>query len=129
MHILESFATSCGLKIDKPYIYEKYYPLNLDKYIIIETNDSKYQAKNYDYWQEVVNLIHKELKNNNINILQLSNQNDNKIQNAYTCSGFSYGQKSHLIRNSLLYVGSNNLGISLASYHNKKIIEIGRAHV
>jgi hypothetical protein len=122
MHILESFATSCGLKIDKPYIYEKYYPLNIDKYIILETHDNKYQAKNYDYWQEAVDLIIQELKNNNINILQLCGPNDSKITNAYTCSGFTDAQKAYLIRNSLLYVGSNNLGLSLASHYEKKII-------
>ena len=59
MHILESFATSCGLKIDKPYIYEKYYPLNIEKYIILETHDNKYQAKNYDYWQDVPSFDYK----------------------------------------------------------------------
>lgn len=122
MHILESFSTSCGLKIDKPYIYEKYYPLNIEKYIILETHDNKYQAKNYDYWQEVVDIITQELKKNDINVLQLCGQNDLKITNAYTCSGFTTGQKAFLIRNSLLYVGSNSFGLSLASYYNKKII-------
>lgn len=124
MHVLESFATSCGLKINRPYIYEKYYPLNIEKYIVLETNDSKYQAKNYDYWQEVVNLIQPELKKNNIHILQLCGQNDTRITNAYTIVGHSNNQKAFLIKNSLLYVGTNNLGISFASFYSKKIVAL-----
>ena len=28
MHLVESYATNCGVKIDKPYIYEKFFPLD-----------------------------------------------------------------------------------------------------
>jgi len=122
MHVLEAFATSSGLKISKPYIYEKYYPLNFDKYIIIETNDSKYQSKNYDYWQEVISLILPALKENNINILQLCGQNDQKLINSYTAIGYNANQKAYLIKNCISYIGSNSLGLQLASSYNKRII-------
>jgi len=122
MHVLEAFATSSGLKISKPYIYEKYYPLNFDKYIIIETNDSKYQSKNYDYWQEVVGLILPALKENNVNILQLCEQNDQKLTNSYTATGYNANQKAYLIKNCIAYIGSNSLGLQLASSYNKKIV-------
>ena len=124
MHTLESFATSCGVKINKPYIYEKYYPLNFDKYIILDTNDGKAPAKNYDYWQEVVGLILPELNKANIKILQICSQNDPKLLNAYTVIGETYNQKAYLIKNAQLYAGSNNFGIQLASYLNKKIIAL-----
>ena len=122
MHVLEAFATSSGLKISKPYIYEKYYPLNFDKYIIIETNDAKYQSKNYDYWQEVINLILPKLKENNINILQICGQNDPKLLNTYTITGYTVNQKAYLIKNSVVYIGSNLLGLQLASNYSKKIV-------
>jgi hypothetical protein len=124
MHLVESLATSCGLKITKPYIYEKYYPLNFDKYIIIETNDSKNPAKNYDYWQEVVNILLPILNNHDIKILQLCGQNDQKIINSYTVSGETFGQKAFLIKNSLVYIGSNSFSIQVASYFSKKIVGI-----
>lgn len=124
MHLVESLATSCGLKIDKPYIYEKYYPLNFDKYIIIETHDSKNPAKNYDYWQEVVNILLPILNKYNIKILQMCGQNDQKIINSYTISGESFGQKAFLIKNSLVYIGSNSFSIQVASYFDAKIVGI-----
>jgi hypothetical protein len=122
MHVLEAFATSSGLKISKPYIYDKYYPLNFEKYIIIETNDPKYQSKNYDYWQEVINLISPKLRENNITILQLCGQNDPRLINTYTIVGCSINQKAYLIKNSIVYIGSNSLGLQLASNYNKKIV-------
>lgn len=122
MHVLEAFATSSGLKISKPYIYEKYYPLNFDKYIIIETNDSKYQSKNYDYWQEVISLILSSLKESNVNILQFCGQNDQKLINSYTVTGYNANQKAYLIKNCIAYIGSNSLGLQLASSYNKKIV-------
>lgn len=122
MHVLEAFATSSGLKISKPYIYDKYYPLNFEKYIIIETNDAKYQSRNYDYWQEVINLILPKLRENNINILQFCGQNDPRLINTYTIVGSTINQKAYLIKNSIVYIGSNSLGLQLASNYNKKIV-------
>jgi len=122
MHVLEAFATSSGLKISKPYIYDKYYPLNFEKYIIIETNDAKYQSRNYDYWQEVINLILPKLRENNINILQFCGQNDPRLINTYTIVGCTINQKAYLIKNSIVYIGSNSLGLQLASNYNKKIV-------
>ena len=103
MHVLEAFATSSGLKISKPYIYDKYYPLNFEKYIIIETNDAKYQSRNYDYWQEVINLILPKLRENNINILQFCGQNDPRLINTYTIVGSTINQKAYLIKNSIVF--------------------------
>jgi len=122
MHLLESLATSCGLKINKPFIYDKYYPLNFDKYIFLETNDPKNPASNYDYWQEVVDGLLPILNEKNIKILQFCDENDLKLTNCYTIINKSRAQKSFLIKNSLLYIGSNIFSIQVASYFNKKII-------
>jgi len=122
MHTLESFALSCGLKISKPYIYQKYYPTDIDNYIIIDSHDNKCQAKNYDYWQEVVNLISEQLLEKNIKVLQFCNQNDYKIINAYSIIGLNFNQKAYIINNSLLYIGYPGLNLQMASHLNKKIV-------
>jgi hypothetical protein len=124
MHQLEAFASSCGLKISNPFIYEKYYPVNFSNFIVIDTNDTKYQAKNYDYWQEVVNLIIENLNKKDIKIIQLCEKNDTKLINAYSIIGCTFNQKAYLIKNSLLFIGSSNLGIQLASYYKKNIIAL-----
>ena len=69
MHLIESYATNCGLKIDEPFIYEKFFPLAFDKYITFSPSNNP--AQDYDYWIEVINIIHPKLKKEGINILQL----------------------------------------------------------
>ncbi len=38
MHILESYALQNDLKIDLPEVYEKNYPLAVDKFINLDTS-------------------------------------------------------------------------------------------
>ena len=58
MHVLESYALQNNLKIDKAAVYEKYFPLAIDKFITIDTSNLGTSALAYDHWQLVVNLIH-----------------------------------------------------------------------
>ena len=53
MHLIETYALNCGLKIDQPSIYEKYCPIPFDDYISFQPC-SKYDSKSYDLWQEVI---------------------------------------------------------------------------
>ena len=64
MHLIESYATNCGLKIDEPFIYEKFFPLAFDKYITFSPASNP--AQDYDYWVEVINIIHPKLKKEGI---------------------------------------------------------------
>ena len=34
MHILEQYSLACGVKIKKPFIFEKFFPLPFSKYIV-----------------------------------------------------------------------------------------------
>lgn len=124
MHIIEALSTSCGLKISEPYIYEKYCGLNSDKYILIETNNIKNPAQDYDYWQDAINLVLEDLNKNNIKIIQICGEKDQRLLNSYTIVNLNYNQKAFLIRNSLLYIGSNTFGLNVASYFGKKIIAL-----
>jgi hypothetical protein len=54
--------------------------------------------------------------------LQLCGQNDPRLINTYTIVGCTINQKAYLIKNSIVYIGSNSLGLQLASNYNKKIV-------
>ena len=41
MHILEQYALNCGLKINKPYILDTFFPMIYDKYISFHANDQE----------------------------------------------------------------------------------------
>jgi hypothetical protein len=114
MHILESYALSSGSKIDKPYIYEKIYPLPFDKYIILANF-------RYKYYQEVIDIIYPKLKEKGIRIVHLSNSPIN-FNNVYKVYDFDPNQSAYLIKKSVGCVGESSFFTDLASLYNKKTV-------
>ena len=106
MHTLERYALSCGVKIDEPYIFEEFYPLNFEKYITIDAS-ADIDTKKYGYYNEVVNLIKNYLDENDIKILQIGNQNDAKITSAHTSFDANVSQKAYIINKSLFHIGNS----------------------
>ena len=70
MHILESYATSCGLKIEKPYILEKLFPLPFERFITLH-GYAKFKSRCYDYWEEVLDFASPVLDTHDIKVLQI----------------------------------------------------------
>ena len=69
MHLVEQYALSCGVKIDKPFIDTSYFPISADKYITLHAS-CRIQSKTYDYYNDVVELIYPFLQKENIQIIQ-----------------------------------------------------------
>lgn len=121
MHTLERYALSCGVKIDRPYIFEEFYPLNFEKYITIDAS-ADIGTKKYDYYNEVVNLIKNYLDENDIKILQIGNQNDTKIISAHTSFDANVSQKAYIVSKSLFHIGNNEYTSTLAAHFGVKNI-------
>jgi len=124
MHLIERYASACGVKIGKPYIYDKYFPLPFDKYITFQPY-SKYDSKNYDYWDEVVLLILPYLKEKDINIVQIGAQKDKPVLNCYNiCGQTKIQQAAYVLKNSILHFGADSFAAHIASGFNKKIVAL-----
>lgn len=124
MHLIESYATSSGLKIGKPFILESYFPLPFDKYISFQPF-SKYTAKDYDYWQEVINLIIPHLKKRDIQIVQIGSEKEKVLENVYSVVGQTdVRQAAYVIKNSIIHFGADSFGAHIASGFNKKIVTL-----
>lgn len=123
MHILDSYALNCGLKISNPFIYEKYSPLSYDKYIVLDIID-KADAKTYFYWQEVIFLIQDSLRKSSIKIIQIADKNENPLTDTIFFQDLNINQKAFIIKNSLLYVGVDSVCMHLASAYDKPIVAI-----
>ena len=76
-HLAEEYAKSCGVKIGKPVLKPHYFPILHDKYITIH-NDKKVQAKEYDMWPDVIELLKKAL--GDIKIIQIGAFGEATIQ-------------------------------------------------
>jgi len=125
MHLVESFSLNTGLKIDQPYLYDKFVPLPFRCGYITLQPFGKYPSRQYDYWKEVMEILKPVLTDNNIKVIQLGTKNENPIQGCYDMRGkTSFSQASYLIKNSLLHLGIDSFGIHFASGVKKKIVGI-----
>ncbi len=125
MHILEAYSTSCGLKISKPYILEKFHGLTTEKYITIHTGDGKFDSRTYDYWQDVVDFLYNFLNPVGIDIIQVGSKKDPSLKNVTNSNGkTNLNHLAYIIKNSLLHVGIDSLPTHMASSYGKKIVAL-----
>ncbi len=123
MHILEAYSTSSGLKIDKPFILDRFFAVPAEKYITLHTGDGKFGSRTYDYWQDVADFLNKFLSPHGISIVQIGANEDKKLQNIICLNGkTSISQTAYILKNSLCHVGIDSLPIHLASHYEKKIV-------
>ncbi len=123
MHLLEQYSLASGVKIKKPYIYEKFFPVTADKYITF--HPSSKPSKTYDYWQEVVNLIFPILNEKGIKIIQLGQDKEKVYSNVLSYVGLTnINQTAFVLKNSLLHFGADSFPTHIASGYGKKIVAL-----
>jgi hypothetical protein len=115
MHFLETYALNSGLKIDKPFIFEKYYPIESNDYII-------FSCENYKYLQDVIDIINPYL--NETKIIYLKHQSDDKFEECHKINDIGYNQAAYLIGKSKLYFGEPSIFTDLASHYGVRTVTI-----
>ena len=122
MHLIEQYALSCGVKIDKPHIETSFFPVPSEKYITVHAS-SGMESKNYDYYDDVIEMIQPYLKEHGIDIIQIGAKDDIKLNNCEHLNGATtIRQTSFIIQNSLLHFGNDSFSTHVASGFNKKIV-------
>ena len=125
MHLVESFALNTGLKIGEPYIYEKFVPLPFEEKYISFQPFGKYDARKYDYWEEVLEILMPALVKNNIRVIQLGLPDEKLIYGCHNMRGKTdFNQAAYIIKNSLLHFGIDSFGVHFASGYDKKIVAL-----
>lgn len=124
MHLVEQYALACGVKIDKPSVEVNFFPLPFESYIVIHPS-SGMTAKNYDYFQDVVDLISPYLEKQNIKIVQIGLDKDPKLDKCHNLNGVtSLPQTFFLIKNCKLLLGNDSFSTHVASGFNKNIVSL-----
>ena len=124
MHLVETYALSCGAKIDKPLIYEKYFPLPSEKYISFQPFSTA-ASKNYDFWQEVITILYPVLVGEGISILQMGLKDEKAFKGCLNVAGnTNLGQASYGIARAELHLGADSFGAHVASAFERKIVAI-----
>ncbi len=117
MHFLETYALGCGAKISRPYIFQKYFSIPFDKYITFNFN-------NYEYYQDVIDIISPALEKNNIKIVYFKNENGDSFDLCHEVVDIDYNQSAYVMGNSLLHFGEPTLLSDLASFYEVKTVTI-----
>lgn len=116
MHFVQNMSNCLGLESKKPFIQESFFPVTPEKYITICTEN--HQSKQWDHFQEYIDLIKPILHRDNIQIIEIGS---NKIQLQKIISlknVTSANQWSFIIKNSLCHIGPENFMSSLAAFYH-----------
>jgi len=123
MHLIERYALSCGVKIGNPFIYPKFFPTVSQKFITF--HGSSKQAKTYDYWQDVIDILLPVLQKSGIDIIQIGDKETKRISGCYYIAGqTSIGQVAYLVSKSHLHLGVDSFPVHFAGYYNKPIVAL-----
>jgi hypothetical protein len=124
MRLLDAYAIQCGATIDRPFILENYFPLPLEKFITFQAQ-AKYEGKDYDYWQAVINLVAPVLLKEGIQICQIGGTNELAYQRVIDLRGqTSISQLSYLIKRAMLHFGPDSFATHLCSYFDNPLVAL-----
>ncbi len=124
MKLLETYANNASVDIKhKPELYQKYFPLPVDKYITIQ-NKSGMAAKDYDYFQECVDLLLPVLNKEGIKIILLG-QDAPPLNNVINLSNqTSIGQAAFIIKKSLLHLSVDSWSCHYAAAEEIPLVSL-----
>ena len=123
MHLLDRYALSCGVKIDKPFISEHYYPITLPKYVVFQTS-GKGNSRQYDYWSKVFSYIKEYTEDYKIVHVGLSTDQSVAGVDLDLRGKTNIKQLAFLIKNSSLYLGVDSLSAHLAGFYDRKMVTL-----
>ena len=124
MHIIESYAADSRLKIDKPFVYQKYFPLTFGNFITFN-KVNKGADKDYGFWSTAISLLSPSLEKHKIKIVQMGLKEDPLTKGCIDLRGRSnINQASFIINHSLLHVGLAGGLTQIASGLGKKIVTV-----
>lgn len=121
MNIAEKIALDCGVKISEPFLDRYYLPIKNDNYIIFDTR-SKNVSGEYDYFNDVLDLIKPYLKHENIDIFQFANDKNIKLSCDKCYIALNKKQENYLISKAKLLITNENYTLYTASVFNTKSI-------
>jgi len=123
MNISQKIALDCGVKISEPSIDLAFYPINHEKYIIID-NRHQNVFDVYDHFEDVIKSIQPFLNQNGIATYFFTNENAPQINCHRAFININKKQEAYLISKSLLVICNDNYSSYIASILNKKCITL-----
>jgi hypothetical protein len=118
MHLLEKYSLKCGInpeKLGEPYIYTSYYPIDFEKYIVIHAS-SGMNAKNYSYYQDVIDFIFEKVNSLGYEIIQIGGEKDPALNKCVNYQGKTdIHQTSYILKGASLLIANDSFSTHMAS--------------
>ena len=121
MNLTEKMALDCGVKVSQPYLDRYFLPIRNDNFIIIDTR-CKNEIGEYDYFNDVLELIKPYLKQLNIDIFQIATEKSSKLACDKCFITINKKQENYLISKAKLLISNENYSLHIASAFNIKSI-------
>jgi hypothetical protein len=121
MNLTEKMALDCGVKSSQPYLDQYFLPLKSDRFIIFDTR-CKNVSGEYDYYNDVYDLIKDYLKENDIQVFQFATDKNTKIPCDKCFITINKKHENYLIAKSKLLISNENYTLHIASVFNTKSI-------
>jgi hypothetical protein len=124
MNLIERYASDCGVKIDKPYLYERYFPLPFDRYILVHAGGN-FESKRYDYFNEVISMLRPILKEQNYELMQIGSSQDSELHSIIDLRDKTdIHQTAYLVKRAALLIGNDSFPIHLADALNTSVVAL-----
>lgn len=108
MKLVTTYAAATGLKIGRPRLNEKFFPLGFARYITVQTGSNQH-LKNYDYWNDVLRLLAPVLQREQIQVVHLGGKDDSPLPGTVSlCGVASIAQSLYVLRRSKLHLGNDS---------------------
>lgn len=123
-HLVESFALSTGSTISHPEILCQFFPVGTDRYITVHPS-SGMPAKNWAYFQELVDIIAPQLSEHGIGIVQIGTSGDPALSNCIDTRGkCNLNQTAYILKNTMLHIGNDSFAVHVCSGFDRPLIGI-----
>jgi|LauGreDrversion4_2_1035121.scaffolds.fasta_scaffold00402_19 hypothetical protein len=127
MHLIEKYSLNCGInpsKLDKGEIFSSYYPLPFDKYIVFHAS-SGMPAKNYSYYQDVIDFIYEAATKNGYGFVQIGGAEDKNLNRCLNLNGkTNIFQTSFILKNAALLVANDSFSTHVCSSYGTPSISL-----
>jgi hypothetical protein len=122
--LASTYAKQVGVKLSNMELPEKFFPTShpIEKIIIIHAGAAwgKFQAKIYDYFNEVIQLSLPVLLSNGYKFFQVGLKDEPQLAGIESLLGkTTIAQLNFLIKNCAAFIGNDSMGAHIAGGYNK----------
>lgn len=119
MKLIDSFSTTTQLIPKNGYIYEKYYPLPFDNYIVLNTQNEDLNS-NYIFWNRVIQLITPTLEEKKLKVIQFVEDKKFNFDHFVIDKNVSIFEKAYILKRAKFFCGSSKLYSLICSEYGVK---------